>query len=255
MSTGPMGYEERKMSLGGGKTPLQQRFDLAKSGAPQQPGYAYFGTKYGRQGEPIEVFEKVEDAKYKYGSFSDDEAKKFYGTLNKYFPNGWDPSYAENQWVRALNIASDRLTKEGLKITPFQAFDTMLSQAAQFGGLPAGGAGGSGAGGSGAPAIKGQVNLTDPGTAKLLVDQALESYLGRKANERELMAFETALNKREMKSPTSTEVTEGGIAVSGGGFNPSAFAEQYAQGQEGAGEYQAATTLLDTFVSSLKAQV
>ncbi len=255
MSTGPLGYEERKMSLGGGKTPLQQRFDLAKSGAPQAPGYVYFGTEYGRQGQAIDKFEKVADAKYKFGSFSDSEAKKFYGTLNKYFPNGWDESYVENAWVRALNIASDRLTKEGLRITPFQAFDTMIAQISQFGGLPAGSAGGSGAGGSGAPAIKGQVNLTDPGTAKLLVDQALESYLGRKANDRELMAFETALNKKAMKSPTSTEVTEGGIAVSGGGFNPSAFAEQYAQGQEGAGEYQAATTLLDTFVSSLKAQV
>ena len=255
MSTGPMNYEERKMSVGGGKTPLQQRFDLAQSSAPQTPGYVYFGTEYGRQGQAIDKFEKVADAKYKFGSFSDDEAKKFYGTLNKYFPNGWDESYVENAWVRALNIASDRLTKEGLRITPFQAFDTMISQISKFGGLPAGSSGGSGAGGSGAPAIKGQVNLTDPGTAKLLVDQALESYHGRKANERELMAFETALNKRAMNSPTSTEMAEGGIAVSSGGFNPSAFAEQYAQGQEGAGEYQAATTLLDTFVSSLKAQV
>ena len=71
MSTGPMNYEERKMSVGGGKTPLQQRFDLAQSSAPQTPGYVYFGTEYGRQGQAIDKFEKVADAKYKFGSFSD----------------------------------------------------------------------------------------------------------------------------------------------------------------------------------------
>jgi hypothetical protein len=96
--------------------------------------------------------------------------------------------------------------------------------------------------------------LTDPGTAKILVDQALESYLGRKANEREMSAFTAALNNKQMQSPSTTDVV-GTTAVSSGGFNPSAFAEQFAQGQEGAGEYQAATTFLDTFVSSLKAQV
>ena len=40
-----------------------------------------------------------------------------------------------------------------------------------------------------------------------------------------------------------------------GGFDPAVFAEEYAQGQEGAGEYKAATSLLDTFIKSIGAKV
>jgi len=253
MKTTNYNYEELKLSMRGGSTPFQQRFGITPENTPKAGGLVYMGTKMTRQGNMEDVFEPIADAKYKYGSFSEDEAKKFYGTLNKYFPNGWDESYVENAWVRALNISADRLRSEGNLVTPFQAFDTMLDQAARNGAL-GGGSRGGGAGGGGGPTITGQVNLTDPGTAKILVDQALESYLGRKANDREIAAFTGALNKKEMESPKTSEIV-GTTAVTSGGFNPSAFAEQYAQGQEGTGEYQAATTFLDTFISSLKAQV
>jgi hypothetical protein len=80
-------------------------------------------------------------------------------------------------------------------------------------------------------------------------------------------SFLKALNVQEKRNPTvtkSTSVTtpqgQGKSMVesetmSQGGFNPSTFAQEYAQGMEGAAEYQAATTLLDTFIGSLKARV
>jgi hypothetical protein len=40
--------------------------------------------------------------------------------------------------------------------------------------------------------------------------------------------------------------------VTTGGFNPSTFAEDYAQGMEGAAEFQAATTYLDAFINALR---
>jgi hypothetical protein len=75
-----------------------------------------------------------------------------------------------------------------------------------------------------------------------------------------------ALNAVEKRSPSVTKsvsTTTPGVGTSRtesetssrGGFNPSTFAEEYAQGQEGAAEFQAATTLLDTFIGSLGARV
>jgi hypothetical protein len=94
------------------------------------------------------------------------------------------------------------------------------------------------------------VNLTDPGTAKQLMNQSLQQYLGRDATPDELEKFVTALNKAEMRNP-QTSVRSGSTAVSAGGFNPATFAQDYAAGMEGAGEFQAVTSALDNFIGSL----
>ncbi len=90
------------------------------------------------------------------------------------------------------------------------------------------------------------VTLTDPGSAAMIVDQALGSYLGRTATDQEQQAFYEALNARERANPR----VQSGSTVSGG-FNPQAFAQDFARSQEGVGEYQAATTFLDAFIGSL----
>jgi hypothetical protein len=90
----------------------------------------------------------------------------------------------------------------------------------------------------------------------------LGNFLGRAADPQEQKAFLKALNVQERQNPTvtrQTTVSGGGSSSSTsstiGGFNPSTFAKEYAAGQEGAGEFQAATSLLDTFISSLGAKV
>lgn len=105
--------------------------------------------------------------------------------------------------------------------------------------------------GGGAPKITATIDLTDPGTARVLADTALSQYLGRRASEKEQKEFYKALMAEQMQNPDTTDVV-GSTAIRGGGFNPQEFADQWAQGKEGAAEYQAATTFLDTFLKSLE---
>lgn len=143
-----------------------------------------------------------------------------------------------------LDAASYRYVKYGEKVTPLDA----SIQAIESWNKLIGGPGGGGGGGAAAPTKA--VNLTDPGTAKTLLNQALESYLGKKASPKEVDTFLKALNVQEMKNPTDTTI-QNGMVVRSGGFNPATFAEDYAAGMEGAGEFKAATSLLDTFIGSL----
>lgn len=119
--------------------------------------------------------------------------------------------------------------------------------------------GGYSRGGTG---ITNTVDLTDPGTATALADQALMQYLGRRASDKETKAFRKALAAMEMANPQTATVETVNqkdgkkmnttqAVVRGGDFNPQVFADEWAQGKEGAGEYQAATTFLDAFMSSL----
>ena len=110
--------------------------------------------------------------------------------------------------------------------------------------------------------VQKSVRLTDPSTARGLIDAALGNFLGRAADPQEQKAFLKALNVQEKQNPTitrQTTVSGGGSSSSTsntvGGFNPSTFASEYAAGQEGAGEFQAATSLLDTFIGALGAKI
>jgi len=84
-----------------------------------------------------------------------------------------------------------------------------------------------------------------------LVDNALEQYLGRRANNKEQTAFRQALRKAEMKNPVSAKIV-GDTAVTKGGVAPSVRAEEFAMAQEGSAEYQAGTTYYDAFISAIK---
>lgn len=168
-----------------------------------------------------------------------------------------------------LQVLSDAVKATGKKVTPsaIESFagDVMDYQSAmyainkdtrpwlamvpeyvnalqQVGGVP------SGRGGAGGPTKT--VNLTDPGTAKQLINRSLQQYLGRNATRKELREFVKALNSSEMANPQERGVS-GSTAVASGGFNPATFAEDYAAGMEGAGEFQAVTVGLDNFINAL----
>jgi hypothetical protein len=79
--------------------------------------------------------------------------------------------------------------------------------------------------------------LTDPDTAEQLVNTALETYLGRAANNQEQEAFRKALRRKEMRNPTEVDI-QGDTAVSKGGVNPAVQAKDFAMAQEGSAEYR-----------------
>lgn len=124
-----------------------------------------------------------------------------------------------------------------------------------------GGSSGSG-GGSGGPfhTVNRSVQLTNEGTARRLLNTTLANYLGREASQDEIGKFLKALNVQEKANPTTT-ITSGysngkgsttSNSTSTGGFDSADYATRFAQAQKGAGEYKAATTYMDAFMSAIR---
>lgn len=207
----------------------------------------------------------IADARYMLYTMAPEARQRLYDTATAYFgSNNWDQSWLDGVWEKAINISANAYAYGNQKVDPVTTFQMIVDDMAKAG-TPGGDGKYTG------PVTTRQtttsVNLTDPATARGLVKSALTNYLGRDANEMEQEAFLTALNAAERRSPTVTRsvstTTPRGKAltevesetISSGGFNPSTFAEEYAQGQEGAAEFQAATTLMDSFISALRARV
>lgn len=251
-------------------TPARLRAQLPPP-SPQAAGSVYWTTT-GSKSAPQDRFMSVQDAYSAFPSLSQRAKDHFYGVMDKYYGKGrWDTSWVSGLWNKAVGAASYALTYEGRRVSPLDIFESVVSsETASGAGASGGGGGGGGAGGGGGPTTSisttTSVNLTDPSTARGLVNQALTQYLGREANAKEQEAFLRALNAQERMNPTVTRqrsvsqssgstVSQTQDVMSQGGFNPSTFAQEYAQGQEGAAEFQAATGLLDSFMSALKARV
>ena len=117
-----------------------------------------------------------------------------------------------------------------------------------------GGGSGSGSGPRAFTNVTKSINLTDPGEAERVLNAALASYMGRRADDDEIQEFVKQLNRNERFNPTVT-TAKGVAATSGttqtqnveGGFDSTNFAERWARSRKGAGEYQAATTYMDAF--------
>lgn len=200
-------------------------------------------------------------AKNSYWTMSEEDKNKLVVTMNKAYPGGWKQSDLIAGWNRAVDSSSAMMTAEGNVVHPVQMFENLIPNMAYNGLSASGSTSGSGSGGT-SYAIQKSVNLTDPSTARGLIDTALNNHLGRKANAKEQAAFLKALNVQQEASPSITEQTTTSSGKSSsttsqttGGFNASTFANEYAAGQEGAGEFQAATSLLDSFIGALGAKV
>lgn len=173
-----------------------------------------------------------------------------------------------NFWKDLVN-ASAYAVNNGERITPFEAGLRMLGNRQAAGVVPptSGGKGG-GKGGYKGPVrsdtVSESVNLTDPMTARNLVDQVLTQSLGRRATSREQERFFKALTAAEEAMPKITEQTSISTPMgpgrtssrqrtrTTGGMNESVFAEEFARSQEGAGEFQTATVALDAFMDAIK---
>jgi len=201
---------------------------------------------YYPNGDPVTMSKA--DAAMQMQFLPPDGQKKLADLLDKQFGgrNRWTPVYRNNFIDQLVNAAAFAYGRNGQKISPLNVLESQIEAYSQMTGDSASGRGGGG----GRQAPTKAVNLTDPGTAKTLLNQSLEQYLGRQATPEETEKFTKALGVAEMKSPTDTTI-QNGMVVRSGGFNPATFAQDYAAGMEGSGEYQAVTSVLDTFISSL----
>lgn len=168
----------------------------------------------------------------------------------------------EQSWLKGLYTEgvgmSQNWTKyAGERVNPIDALyrayvqgDTRFLEGPGGSGGGGGGGGGFGGGGGGYNGPVVQTRVTDPDTANYIVDQALETYLGRQASNAESAAFKRALAKHEIANPTVTE-SGPGSSVTVGGSNAQAFAEEWAQSRKGASEHSAAVGFLNTFLNAL----
>ena len=189
---------------------------------------------------------------------------EFINTMNKNYGKGnWTQTELLSGYSESVDLAAIGFALNGQEYTPDVYFAELVYNNAANG-LDAGGKAIKNKTGSGGPttSVQKSIRLTDESTARGLVDNALNQYLGRSATSTEQQAFFKALNVQESQNPTITQqTTSSGGGVSStisktiGGFSPSTFASEYAAGQEGAGEFQAATSLLDTFINALGAKV
>ena len=139
----------------------------------------------------------------------------------------------QKAWVDHLEQLSD----SEAQFEPYEALNFLEVQNAALGDIfGKGKAGGTGSGGT-----RYTINLTNESDAEVLVNGALNTYLGRDATDEELDNFYTTLNKKERKNPTKT-VTGGRRTESSGGINTELEAQKFAETREDYADVQAQTT-------------
>jgi hypothetical protein len=231
-------------------TPLQQRFGI---GGNQDPSSIYVGDLFAGGSLGGKSFYNYDVVAQNFAMLSPKATQKIAQDAQKWagysspVPQQNLPGFYE----KMVQISYQAQTQYGVKISPLEAYDWWKKKTGNVYGSSSVAAGGSGGGGGGAAAPTKRVNLTDPDTAEQLVNTALETYLGRAANSQEQEVFRKALRRKEMRNPTEVDI-QGDTAVSKGGVNPAVQAKDFAMAQEGSAEYRASTTLLDTFINSIK---
>ncbi len=168
-------------------------------------------------------------------------------------------------WQSYYNKAVDAAANESLNMPgdPISVIDFM-SRAVQrymdqggtldYGGGGSGGGGGGGGGYSG-PVTNTQVALASESDAEALVDQALNTYLGRQATDGERVNFWKQLNKAQAANPTVTTTTPGGpgqsSTVQTGGVNEQQAAQEFAMSRDNAAEFAVETQYMDWLVEKM----
>lgn len=248
--------------LTGGATPAQGKV----SGPPPIPtilnpnGNAYLWND--DKGMP--VLQDVGTVKKYIDILPPDKMDYLVKTMDETYGKGkWKYSDLVSGWGDAADMSASYKSINGSFVSVFDTFGRLAQMRASNGLTMGGKTVGGGAGGGPSYAKQTSIRLTDPTTARGLVDSALNNYLGRNATEKEREAFRKALNMKEQAAPTVTEqvTTPTGkrssstMSTTTGGFDPATFAKEYAAGVEGAGEFQAATSLLDSFIQAIGAKI
>ena len=102
-------------------------------------------------------------------------------------------------------------------------------------------------GGGGGPTSS--VTLTNEAVAGAQLDATFTQYLGRTASDDEVQTYQKLLNAQERANPLRR--TNGANNVTSGGFDPTRFAREYAQSQEGYAERFAAVNFMSALDKAL----
>jgi hypothetical protein len=166
---------------------------------------------------------------------------------------------SKQAWERMVGYAGSYSSDSGTPTSPFKIADMIAERSRNMGSPGSGGAGG----GPSTTVYKDEtVNLTNPSTARGVLDSALGKYLGRMPSPKEYKSFVGALTMAEDASPnTSERVTRnsGGTnqtitnkGKTGGGVDRNQFATEFAKSDEDFAETQLSTTGVQAFLGMLK---
>ena len=201
----------------------------------------------------------IDEAKSRYVTMNPQEVKRFDKAIEQL--TGKKPTGLSNQWhweqmIDQANIYSSATGK------PISPWDMAEMLAARSPAAPEGG--GAYTGPTTTTYNDESVNLTNPSSARALIDNAIGSYLGRKPTSKEYKTFLQALNTTEEATPQiSQRVTRSSgsanpaaqtVSTTGkteGGINAQQFATEYAKSDEQYAETQLSTTGLQSFLSML----
>ena len=243
-------------------SPVRNRWGVGK--LTTKPGEVYIGALGGAQKNvPLSTFSGAGA----YASLSPPAQKALYAAMEAQrgyegVPAGDVDGFLEDTVARAYAVQQTT----GLLVDPLSYWDYYkttggpglknFDDAASAGGGSGGGGGGGGGGTS--RSVNESVNLSDPSTARGLIDTTIARYLGRNPTDKEYSTFASALNAQESKSPSITEsvTTSGGgnsrtKSTTRGSMDRGQFAIEYAKSQEGVAELSAATTGLDAFMDAI----
>lgn len=179
-----------------------------------------------------------------------------------------DIDVLDKWWQTALETSARFYRNgEGKKITPWKALEALASLDEDGKALRGGGGRGGQALFSGTKTHRSRsIDLTDPMTARALVNRTLAQALGRDAGDEELEAFKAALNAYERKNPllttTNTTYKEGeavsSSSTSTGGVTDAGRQElllQEAMEAPEYGAYQAASTYINALYQAIQSPV
>ena len=151
----------------------------------------------------------------------------------------------------AQDTENYRILEEKLQMTKFSSWDSFL-ESASYSGMPwdeyldyrvevDSGMYGAGGGGGGGPTT--QIYLSSESQAAQMLDQAFTQYLGRTASDEEVSTWTELLNEAQRANPAVT-TSSGGTVTTEGQFDPTRFAREYSQSQEGYMERYAAVNFM-----------
>ena len=237
-------------------SPVRNRWGIGKLAS--KPGEVYVGAMGGAQKNvPLSVF----NSPGAFAALSVPAQKALFKSAGEVY--GYENVPQINMDSFLATTASNAYAVQqttGLLVDPLSYWDyykTTGGPGLQVAGAAGGKGGGGGAGGT-SRSINESINLSDPSTARGLIDNTIAQFLGRNPTDKEYSNFTAALNAAQRKNPTITEsvtTSSGGVAqsktTSRGGLDRGQFAKEYAQSQEGVAELSAATTGLDAFMSAI----
>lgn len=152
-----------------------------------------------------------------------------------------------SNWKDAITGASMDMEKEGRSWEEFlnaRAANPVIQKLVA--------ANGNGSGGGPFYSRDTSVNLSSASEAARIADQTFTQEMGRTASNQEAADFQKALNAQQRANPqvsiqqgTQTKGSRVSRSSQSGGFDPTRFAREYAQSQEGYGEQFAGVTFMD----------